>query len=369
MTHDLRALAPRFRLRGDFIAGEPYGTGHINDTYAVTCDQAGSAVRYIFQRINDMVFTDPPGLMENITRTITHIHNKLEAQNADALTRRVLSLIPTTGGDGYYHRDNDGNYWRVYMFIEGARTYDIIENDTQAFEAAKAFGRFQLQLADLPPPRLHETVPDFHNTRARLDALVEAIDADACGRAGLVREEIAFVQEREPLVDVLSDLQARGELPERITHNDTKISNVMIDDRTSEGVCVIDLDTVMPGLALHDFGDMIRSGANTAAEDEPDLSKVTINRNLYAALAKGYLATAGDFLTSGEKELLVFSGKLITLETGIRFLTDYLAGDVYFKVHRAGHNLERCRTQFKLVSVMEEQEAELTRMVASLCES
>jgi aminoglycoside phosphotransferase (APT) family kinase protein len=369
MKHDIGALAPMFRLRGDFVTAEPYGTGHINDTYAVTCEQAGTPVRYIFQRINDLVFTDPPALMENIVRTTRHIHEKLEDQHADSLTRRVLNLIPATRSDRYYHKDQDGNYWRVYMFIEGARTYDIIENDTQAFEAAKAFGHFQFELADLPPPRLNETVPDFHNTRARFDALIAALEADICGRAGSVHEEIAFVLEREPIVDVLWDLQARGELPERITHNDTKINNVMIDNKTSEGVCVIDLDTVMPGLALHDIGDMIRSGTNTAAEDEQDLSKVTINRNRYAALVRGYLAAAGEFLTAKEKELLVFSGKLITLETGMRFLTDHLCGDVYFKVHRAGHNLDRCRTQFKLVSEMEGQEDKLTQMVTSLCES
>ncbi len=366
MKHDLGMLARRFRLRGDFVAAEPYGSGHINDTYAVACDQAGSTVRYIFQRINNVVFANPSALMENVIRTTAHIRGKLEAQHADVITRRVLSLISTTNGNGYYHRDEDGSYWRVYMFVEGARTYDIIENDTQAYEAAKAFGRFQQQLGDLPPPRLHETVPDFHDTRKRFDAMVAAIDADVCGRARSVRKEIAFVLEREPLVDVLLDQHARGELPERIIHNDTKINNVLIDDASSEGVCVIDLDTVMPGLALYDFGDMIRSGTNTAAEDETDLSRVTVNRDTYTALARGYLETAGEFLIPREKELMVFSGKLITLETGIRFLTDYLAGDVYFKVHRDGHNMDRSRTQFKLVAVMEEQEADLTRMVASL---
>lgn len=368
MKHDVAAVAARFRLRGKFISAAPCGSGHINDTFLVTCEYEDRPLRYILQRINDVVFPDPPGLMENIIRTTGHIRGKFGTRDKEALGRRVLNLIPTIE-DGYYHRDDHGHYWRIYMFIEGARSYDIIESDTQAFEAAKAFGRFQRLLADLPPPRLNVTLPGFHDTRARLAALTAAVDADRCGRAPSVRKEIAFAREREDMVNVLPDLQARGELPERITHNDTKINNVMIDDRTSEGLCVIDLDTVMPGLALHDFGDMIRSGVNTAAEDEPDLARVTVNSRRYEALTRGYLATAGDFLTAREKELLVFSGKLLALETGIRFLTDYLEGDVYFKVRRAGHNLDRCRTQFKLVSDMEEREGELTQMVASLCES
>jgi Ser/Thr protein kinase RdoA (MazF antagonist) len=365
MQHDLSTVVPNFQIQGGFLSAQPYGSGHIHDTYEVVCDQAGTRVRYIAQRINHMVFKDVPALMENIARTTQHIRSKLEATDARSISRRVLTLVPATDGADY-HQAPDGLFWRVYLFIEGARTYDILENDRQACAAAKAFGRFQGLLADLPLPRLHETIPNFHHTRSRFDALVQAVDANAAGRVDAAREAIAFALEREPMVDVLLDLHRRGELPERITHNDTKLNNVMIDDETCEGVCVIDLDTVMPGLALYDFGDMIRTGTNTAAEDERDLSKVSVNRGTYAALTQGYLESAGDFLTPKEIELLPFSGKLISFEIGLRFLTDYLSGDVYFKVHREGHNLDRCRTQFKLVSTLEEQEDALNQLVGAV---
>lgn len=363
--HDVARAASRFQLQGKLVSAQPYGSGHINDTYEVVIDQAGTRVRYILQRINHTIFQDVPALMENVARTTRHVRSRLEAEGVGELDRRVLTLVPTLEGDSY-HQDEDGLFWRTYVFIEQARTYDVIEDDTLAYEAAKAFGRFQRLLADLPQPRLHETIPNFHHTRSRFDALVDAVQADTCNRAASARGEIDFVLGREGLVDVLLDLHRQGELPERTTHNDTKLNNVMIDDETSEGVCVIDLDTVMPGLSLYDLGDMIRTGTNTAAEDERDLSKVTVSRNRYRALVKGYLDATGDVLTGREKDLLVFSGKLITLEIGIRFLTDFLAGDVYFKVHRDGHSLDRCRTQFKLVKDTESQEEDLQQWVRSL---
>jgi Ser/Thr protein kinase RdoA (MazF antagonist) len=251
----------------------------------------------------------------------------------------------------------------VYVFIEEARTYDRIESAEQAREAAKAFGRFQGMLADLPGPGLTETIPDFHHTRARFDAFVRALDSDSENRAKDIRPEIEFAMAREPMVDVLLDRIASGELTERITHNDTKLNNVMIDDKTGEGICVIDLDTVMPGLVLYDFGDMVRTSTSPALEDEKDLSRVVMQMHMFEALTRGYLETAGSFLTPLEIELLPFSGKLITLEIGLRFLTDYLSGDIYFKTHRDGHNLDRCRTQFKLVQSIEEQEDLMARFV------
>ena len=365
MKHDLGSVAPRFQFQGDFVSAQPYGSGHINDTYEVIFDRAGSRVRYILQRVNHTIFKDVPALMQNVVRTTRHIRSKLEAEGADAIDRRVLTVIKTTDGQDYYV-DDHGLFWRAYLFVEQARTYDVIETDRQAFEAARAFGRFQDQLSDLPPPRLHETIPDFHHTRSRFDAMVRAMEADPGGRVDSARDLIDFARQREPLVDVLLDLTREGELPERITHNDTKVNNVMIDDETSEGVCVIDLDTVMPGLALYDFGDMVRTGTNTAAEDEKDLARVRVDHNRYEALVRGYLETAGAFLIPKEKDLLVFSGKLITFEIGLRFLTDYLSGDVYFKVHREGHNLDRCRTQFKLVEWLEACEPDMSRLVASL---
>lgn len=365
MKHDLLRLVPQFQTQGDFVKAEPYGSGHINDTYALWYDQGGHTVRYILQRINHATFKSPPVLIENIARVTRHIRAKLEEEKAPDIDQRTLTLTPTMDGSDFL-LDDEGLYWRAYLFIENARTYDVIENTRQAYEAAKAFGCFQCRLADLPPPRLDETIPNFHHTRSRFDALVKAMNQDVCGRADAVKDEFAFALQRESVVDVLLNLQASGNLPERTTHNDTKLSNVMIDDATGEGVCVIDLDTVMPGLALYDFGDMVRTATNTGAEDEPDLSKVSMNPEMFEALAKGYLESAGETLTGKEIELLPFAGKLITFEIGLRFLTDHLSGDAYFKVHREEHNLDRCRTQFKLVESIEEQEANMNRFVESL---
>jgi hypothetical protein len=309
--HGLRQVAARFQICGDFREAPPYGSGHINDTYAVVFDQAGSPIRYILQRINHNVFKDPAGLMHNIERVTAHIRRKLEAAGVDQICRRVLTLVPARDGKCWF-ADAEGNHWRCYLFIERAKTYDQIESPRQAFEAARAFGEFQKQLADLPAPRLHDTIPNFHHTRSRFDALRQAIEQDACNRAVGVKADIEFALRHEPLVDVLLDLQGRGLLPERVTHNDCKLNNVMLDDATSEGVCVIDLDTVMPGLALYDFGDMCRSATRPTLEDERDLSKVEMRMEMFEALVGGYMASAGGFLNPVEKGHLVFCAKLIT---------------------------------------------------------
>jgi Ser/Thr protein kinase RdoA (MazF antagonist) len=264
-----------------------------------------------------------------------------------------------------YHLDQDGNYWRVYLMIERARTYDVLESKDQAFQAAKAFGEFQKQLVDIPGGRLHETIPDFHNTPKRFENFKKALDADSQNRAKHAEKEIDFFLSKADMASKLLDLSAEGLIPERITHNDTKLNNVMIDDETGEGLCVIDLDTVMPGLALYDFGDMVRTGTSPAAEDERDLSKVFMRMEMFEALAGGYLESAAAFLTKTEVEYLPFSGKLITYEIGLRFITDYLEGDVYFKIHRENHNLDRCRTQMKLVQSIEEQEEEMAKFIES----
>lgn len=358
---NLAEVARGFPLLGRFRSGEPYGRGHINDTFAVTFDQAGTAVRYIFQRINHRIFKDVPALMENISRVTAHATRK-SAERGDDDARRALTLVPARDGRPY-HRDEDGGWWRCYLFIEGARTHDLIESPWQAREAARAFGEFQQLLVDLPGGRLHETIPDFHHTRRRFETLQRAIEADAHRRASQVAEEIAFVRSREPLVDCLLDLQRRGALPERITHNDTKLNNVMIDDAARSGVCVIDLDTVMPGLALYDFGDMVRSATNSAEEDERDLSRVSSRLAIFEALVEGYLAAARPFLNGAEIAHLAISGQVITLEIGMRFLTDFLEGDVYFKTRRPGHNLDRARNQFALVRSMEAQRAEMEKIV------
>jgi aminoglycoside phosphotransferase (APT) family kinase protein len=270
-------------------------------------------------------------------------------------------LVPARNGK-YFYLDAEGGYWRAYLFIEKARSYDAIEAPQQAFQAASAFGRFQNLLADLPAPRLHDTIPFFHHTPKRFDALEQAIQADAANRAKLAAPEIQFALRHKAMASLLLDAQ----LPERVTHNDTKLNNVMLDDKTGEGVCVIDLDTVMPGLVLNDFGDMVRTSTCPVSEDERDLSKVEMQFPMFEMLLRGYLSTAGEFLTQPEKHYLAFAGKVITFTIGLRFLTDFLAGDTYFKVHRENHNLDRCRTQFKLIESLEQQEERILELVYKL---
>lgn len=359
VKYDLRAVVRHFEIHGEFVKAEPYGSGHINDTYRVIFDQSGKSVRYIFQRINHSIFKDPPALMENIRRVTGHLVAKSTGQpQAD---RRVLTLVSARDGKPYYC-DSEGNHWRSYLFIEKARTYDAVETTLQAFHAAKAFGQFQQLLADLPSPRLHDTIPDFHHTPKRFAAFEKAAEADVANRAKLAVKEIEFALSRKAMTGVLLD----AHLPERVTHNDTKFNNVMLDDATGEGICVIDLDTVMPGLALYDFGDMVRTTTSPAKEDERDLSKVHMQFPMFEALAQGYAEAASGFLTPAEKKFLPFAGKLITFEIGLRFLADFLAGDTYFKIHREGHNLDRCRTQFKLVESIEKQEDACQSLLDSL---
>jgi hypothetical protein len=356
---EIRAIAEQFQLYGEFRGADTYGSGHINDTYCVLYDQAGMPVRYIFQRINHNVFKKPQELMDNIQRVTAHL--AVQLRDAPGVTRNVLTLIPTRSGSVWY-RDEEEHYWRAYLFIEKAHSYDAVQSPQQAFEAARAFGRFQKLLAGLPAPRLHETIPDFHHTPKRFARLEQAIAADVVHRARLAGPEIEFALRHKAETGLLLEMG----LPERVTHNDTKLNNVMFDDGTGEGVCVIDLDTVMPGLALYDFGDMVRTTTSPANEDEQDLSKVTMQFPMFEALVRGYLDGAGDFLTKQEKRFLGFSGKLMTFECGIRFLADFLEGDVYFKVHRNNHNLDRCRTQFRLVESIEQQEKVMNRLVEGL---
>ena len=351
--NQFKDVAAAFQCPGTYLGEAPYGSGHINDTYRVVYEQDGQEVHYIHQRINKNIFKNVPGLMENIGRVTRHQRKKFEEAGADEIDRRVLTLVPTVDGKDYFV-DAHGDFWRTYVFVEDAVGIDVIENTDQAYESAKAFGEFQCQLANMPG-RLNDTIPNFHHTRSRYNTLMQAIAEDTHGRAANVQAEIAFAKAREEIVDVVIDLMASGEIPERVTHNDTKLNNVLIDTTTGKGMCVIDLDTVMPGSVLYDFGDMIRTTTNQAAEDEPDLSKIEMNVDYFEALVKGYLETASGFLTPKERELLPFSGQLITFEIGLRFLTDYLQGDVYFKTHRDGQNIDRCRKQFKMVESMEEQ--------------
>jgi hypothetical protein len=355
----VRAVAREFEFQGEVFEFAPYGNGHINDTYLVSCGDAGAPVRYILQRINAQVFHDPIAVMHNIERVTAHLAAQVGGELDSA--RRLPRLVSTRDGRGWY-TDAEGETWRAYSFVEGTRAYETVESAKLAFQAARAFGRFQQQLASLPPPRLLETIPNFHHTPKRFAALKQAIDADVARRVAGAGPEIDFALAHEAITGVLLG----ANLPERTTHNDTKLNNVLFDQKTGEGICVVDLDTVMPGLAPYDFGDMVRTSTSAAAEDERDLSKVGMQFEMFEALVRGYLDEAGVFLTNEEKEFLAFSGKLITFETGIRFLSDYLAGDTYFKVHREGHNLDRCRTQFKLVESIEQQEEAMNRLVKSI---
>lgn len=352
--HNLKEISALFDLRADFVDGFSYGSGHINDTYCIWVDQAGQRLRYILQRVNHNVFRQPVPLMENVQRVTEHALKQLIAEGNKEAYRRTLTLTPSIEGKGYA-TDAEGNVWRVYPFIERARTYDQIETPRQCEEAARAFGEFQKLTANLPGEPLFETIPGFHNTKSRYAALLAAINEDKMDRAKDVKKEIDFYLSRQAEGSIVVDYLESGELPLRCTHNDTKLNNVMLDDVTGEGICVIDLDTTMPGSAIYDFGDMVRTATSPAAEDEKDTSKVTMRMFMFEALIKGYLASAGEFLTPLERSLLPFSGKLLTMECGIRFLTDYLSGDVYFKIHRPEHNLDRTRTQIALVESIEKQ--------------
>ena len=364
MNYDLRQIARQFQIYGDFQNAQPYGTGHINDTFKAIYDQGGCSVSYIFQRINHAIFTDPVSLMNNVIRVTHHIRKKLMLSGLSDTSRHVMTVIPTWN-EKHCYQDADGNYWRAYFFIEGARTYDVLETLEQAYQAAKAFGIFQSQLADLPDPPLVETIPGFHDAQKRYQTFLNVLKEGPCNRAYSAKAEMDYLNSSSGLFDVLPKLVQDGQIPVRTTHNDTKINNVMIDDVTSEGVCVIDLDTVMPGLSLYDFGDIVRTTASNSLEDEVDLSKVKAEIPRMEAVIRGYLDGAGSMLNSVETNHLIHAGKLITMIIGMRFLTDYLAGDHYFKVHRDGHNLDRCRTQFKLVRSLTEQQGILEQLVGN----
>lgn len=358
---DLRDLISLFNIYGDFIVGIPFGNGNVNDTFLLTFDQGGIRLNYVLQRINESAFKEPVKVMENIDRVTRHILGKIRAAHAET-RKRTIRLLRASDGKPYAIGPY-GGCWRSYVFVERARAYDVLETPEQAFCIAKAFGEFQQQLNDLPGRRLHDTIPDFHNTPKRIEQLEEAITRDPVGRVKNVHREIDFVLTHKEEAELLVRLNRDGAIPERITHNDTKCNNILIDDLSGEGICVIDLDTVMPGLSLYDFGDMVRSGTNPADEDEVDLNKVFMRFDMYEALFKGFMESAGVFMTVAEKENMAMAGKIITLEIGTRFLTDYINGDIYFRTKRPNHNLDRCRTQFKLMESIESQMNEMMKLL------
>ena len=364
--HDISAIAMQFDLPGSLTRVETFGNGHINETYCVTCQTTQGPVRTVLQRINKNVFKTPVQVMENCQRVTEHISAKLKATDP-SLAARQLTIVKTRDGQTY-HEDIEGQVWRMVNLIEQAVTFEIIETPSMALETARMFGWFQRMLTDLPGPALHETIPDFHNTPMRFKAFQEVLRKDPCNRAIGAKPEIDFIQEQADICDVLLDQVDQGHIPVRVTHNDTKINNVMLDEGTHQGVCVIDLDTVMPGLSLYDFGDMVRTATSPTEEDEQDLAKITMRMPIFESLVQGFAQETHSFLTPVEKKHLAFSGKLITFEQMIRFLGDHLAGDTYYKIHREHHNLDRSRTQMALVQSILAQEDSMNVLVDSVFE-
>lgn len=352
MVNDkLIAVLRSFRLDAEPVSCEPYGCGHINGSFLVA---TASGRRYILQKINHQTFRNVAELMENITAITDFLWKKAEDP------RSVMTIVKTRGGESYLY--TQAAYWRVVDFAEGTICLQTPETDEDFYQSAIGFGTFQQMLADFPAEKLHETIPNFHNTPDRYRIFRETIEKDPMHRASKVREEIAFALDRQEEMSILQNALNSGELPLRVTHNDTKLNNVLLDAKTRKALCVIDLDTVMPGSSLYDFGDAIRFGAATAAEDETDLSKMELDLHLFRVFVRGYVQACPG-LTEKELEYLPLGAKTITMECGVRFLTDYLDGDNYFSIHREGHNLDRARTQFKLVSDMEKKWDEMQRIV------
>ncbi len=362
---DAAAVLARFAVSGTLLSLEPHTSGLINHSWVARCDAPGGPRRYLLQQINRHVFHHPEEVMENMVRVTRHVALHLAREGAPDAARRVLSLVPTRDG-GSQHLDEAGETWRLVSWVGGTRSTERAATEGEARETARAFGRFLAQLQDLPDPPLHETIVAFHDTPARLVAFERAVAADRVGRAAGCRDEIDALLDRRALASALADPAARGEIPVRPTHNDAKIANVLFDETTGEALCVVDLDTVMPGLSLHDFGDLARSGVSDSDEDERDLSRVAVRVPVFEALARGFVEGAGEALSAEERALLVTGAGVIVYEQAIRFLGDYLDGDRYYRTSRPGHNLDRARSQLRLLESLETAGPGLRRIVGAL---
>lgn len=363
---DIEKISGIFSLEGTFTGYEKINNGHINSTYTLIFDVNNKVKKYVLQMINTSVFKDTDKLMSNIVGVTEHIRKKIIESNSSYADRGTLRFLPCSNGK-YYYTDDEGRCWRVYEFIDDVYTCNTIDSTEVFCNAGVAFGNFQNLLADYDSSSLFETIENFHNTVSRFADFKKAVDDNLSGRLESALKEVEFAFAREEDTHVLVDLINENKLPLRVTHNDTKLNNILFDNTSNRGICIIDLDTVMPGLSLYDFGDSIRFGANTAAEDEKDLSKVSLSLPLYEAYVKGYLSSAKDSLTDLEKELLPFGAKIMTYECGIRFLMDYLNGDTYFKTEYPEHNLVRCRTQFELVRDMERKMEQMKEITKKYC--
>ncbi len=345
-----------FQIKEKVLSVEPYGNGHINDTYLVITE----GKKYILQRLNTNIFTKPDEVMENVLKVTSFLKDKIIKEGGNP-ERETINVVFSKDNKPFY--SDETGFYRIYLFVEDTICLDKVTSPQEFYESAYSFGHFQNMLSDFPAHELTETIPYFHDTKKRFERFCQVVKEDKMGRAGEVKSEIDFVMERKELAQELITLFEKGELPLRVTHNDTKLNNIMFDKPTRKGICIIDLDTVMPGLAVNDFGDSIRFGASTGAEDEKDLSKISCDLELFDVYAKGFLEGCNGKLTNKEIEALPLGAKTMTFECGMRFLTDYLEGDVYFKIHREGHNLDRCRTQFKLVKDMEEKWEEMKKII------
>jgi len=352
----LRKITDIFSIKGDFIDARPFGSGHINDTYLITT----SSEKYILQRLNHNIFINIEKLNQNIIKALNHFCKKQKLSNDSRF--KELEIILCKNGNNHYV-DENGNYWRLMNFVSGSTSFDVAEKPETAFEAAKAFGYFQKNLIDLNPDDFFPVIKDFHNLEMRMNSFKDVLEKDPENRNQFASDEIEFVKSHEYLSIRLKELLESNQIPLRVTHNDTKINNVLFDKETLKGICVIDLDTIMPGTVLFDFGDMVRTFTSPVKEDETDLSKVVLRLEIFEAMAKGYLSELKDVLTQTEIDHLVFGGKIMTFMIGLRFLTDFLEGDVYYKTSKPNHNLDRCRTQFKLLTEIENKKEILQQII------
>ncbi len=351
-----------FRIGGEVVHHEPFGNGHINVTKLVDVKKPdGSIEKFVLQRINKNVFKEPAKLMENYVGVTRYLRSEIEKKGGDPL-RETINTVPANDGKSYVI-DDEGEYWRLLVYVTDSIGYDKVERPEQFYESALSFGNFQYLLKGYPAETLHETIVNFHNTPDRYRQLMEAVENNISGRLSDVKAEVEFAMAREAFTHTLEDAHKAGKLPLRVTHNDTKLNNILFDTNTGKPVCVVDLDTIMPGYSVNDFGDSIRFGATTALEDEADLSLVNFDIELYELYVKGFIEGAKGGLTEGELEMLPIGAIMMTLECGMRFLADHLNGDTYFRIHRENHNLDRCRNQFKLVSDMESRLDEMRAIV------
>ena len=357
---DLESLFKRFNAEGEYLAGYTFGTGHIHDTYKIETGKGSDD--YLLQKLNNSVFRDIAGLQDNISRVTDHIKQKLRQAGETDIDRKCLTLIKTRDGNTF-HTDIKGNHWRMFLFIPDHHSFEVIQNIEQAYEGGKAIGQFQSLLSDLPGKRLRETIPAFHDVESRLKIFSEAIEKDTKSRAGKVSKEIRFILDRQEEMKTIPGLGKQGKIPLRITHNDTKFNNILFDCNSNRALCLIDLDTVMPGYVHYDFGDALRTAANTAAEDEEDLSKVGLNMKIYKSFTKGYLEETRRVLNENEIAHLSAGPALMAYIMGLRFLTDYIMGDVYYKIHKPSHNLIRARSQFRLIESFEEHRDKMKKVI------